>query len=341
MLDLLASHLVHVLPTITVETLIGTGSVWLAALGGALVRYRTVSRLHGQRLSMDGFVRYLVPRRLILSPWTRIDLLWVGLQQLVYRFALAPLLLMMPWITLQVQSSLASALPSGPWLRPNWALDLGFAILMVLLRDAIAFYNHFLEHRVPLLWEFHKVHHAPETMIPPTQRRLHPVQEVFETVTRSVIVGAVVGCYGFLTGHTIEDFVIGGVGLYFVVKVISFYPLQHSHIDLRLGVLECVMLSPAHHILHHSSEYEHWDKNYGTILRIWDVLHGTLVTPPEEATFRLGLPGNQSRDYKGVLLGLLMPFAKTATLLRLRLHAPGTLFFRPPVAPNAPEPNSN
>jgi sterol desaturase/sphingolipid hydroxylase (fatty acid hydroxylase superfamily) len=172
-------------------------------------------------------------------------------------------------------------------------------------------------------------------MIPPTQRRVHPIQELFEIVIRSVIIGTVVGCYGFLTGHPIEDFVIGGVGLYYLAKVISIYPLQHSHIDLRLGVLETVMLSPAHHILHHSSEFEHWDKNYGTILKIWDVLHGTLVTPPVESTFRLGLPENQSRDYKGVLRGLLVPFTKAASLVKSRRHAPGTLFFRPPIAPAA------
>ena len=54
--------------------------------------------------------------------------------------------------------------PGGMSQNPLWVvLFLGCGLL---LRDFVSFYTHMLQHRVEVLWEFHKVHHAPESLGP-------------------------------------------------------------------------------------------------------------------------------------------------------------------------------
>ena len=38
--------------------------------------------------------------------------------------------------------------------------------------------DHYLSHRIPMLWDFHKVHHTAEVLSPLTNFRMHPVDSV-------------------------------------------------------------------------------------------------------------------------------------------------------------------
>jgi sterol desaturase/sphingolipid hydroxylase (fatty acid hydroxylase superfamily) len=42
-----------------------------------------------------------------------------------------------------------------------------------------------------------------------------------------------------------------------------------------------LILSPAHHQIHHSRDPAHFNRNLGSVLAIWDWLFGTLEIPPE------------------------------------------------------------
>src|SRR5438094_778580 len=55
-------------------------------------------------------------------------------------------------------------------------------ILMVALFLALEFaywFDHYLSHKVPLLWEFHRVHHSAEVLTPFTNSRVHPIDSLF------------------------------------------------------------------------------------------------------------------------------------------------------------------
>jgi hypothetical protein len=63
------------------------------------------------------------------------------------------------------------------------------------------------------------------------------------------------------------------------------------HTDLvgRLGPLEWIFNTPAHHRVHHASNGEYLDRNYGGILIIWDRLFGTFAEEQPHARITYGL----------------------------------------------------
>jgi sterol desaturase/sphingolipid hydroxylase (fatty acid hydroxylase superfamily) len=99
-------------------------------------------------------------------------------------------------------------------------------------------------------------------------------------------------------------------GLYSIINIITFAPLQHSHIVLRLGWPEIVLLSPEHHRLHHSVERQHWDKNFAAIFPFWDRLNQALLEPPPTSTYIVGLPDGTSEDYATLADCYFAPFRK-------------------------------
>jgi sterol desaturase/sphingolipid hydroxylase (fatty acid hydroxylase superfamily) len=63
------------------------------------------------------------------------------------------------------------------------------------------------------------------------------------------------------------------------------------HTDLigRLGPLEWVLNTPSSHRVHHASNSEYLDRNYGGILIIWDRVFGTYAREKPETPITYGL----------------------------------------------------
>lgn len=98
-------------------------------------------------------------------------------------------------------------------------------------------------------------------------------------------------------------------------------PLQHSHIWLRFPfAFEHVLVSPAMHMIHHSSAIEHHDKNFGFTLSIWDQMAGTRVRPGRDMTPPpLGLSGDEQDEMQSLAQLHLTPIRRI--LLRGRIMA--------------------
>ena len=64
----------------------------------------------------------------------------------------------------------------------------------------------------------------------------------------------------------------------------------HTQMVGKLGPLEWILNTPSHHRVHHGSNPEYIDKNYGNLLIIWDRLFGTFE--PEKAKVTYGLVNN-------------------------------------------------
>ncbi len=266
------------------------------ALLGAVWHLERARRRARRPFRARELARALLPPEILRSRWTRLD---------VMVFALHPLFRLGVFqVALGLAVGLAAAVAHGLGMRLRpaplpaaWWTQLPFLALGLLVRDFATFYVHYLQHKIPLLWEFHKVHHAPETLVPVTTRRLHPLDELLGLLAEAVLVGVVVGVQAWATGLGARGMIDAGAVLYAAVNVLAFAPLRHSHIDLRLGRAERLLLSPAHHQIHHSVEREHWDRNFGAVLPVWDRLWGTLLEPLPHGTFRLGLPDGESERY--------------------------------------------
>ena len=61
----------------------------------------------------------------------------------------------------------------------------------------------------------------------------------------------------------------------------------HTQVTGKLGPLEWIFNTPSHHRVHHGSNKQYIDKNYGNLLIIWDRLFGTFEPEDEEVKFGL------------------------------------------------------
>ena len=64
----------------------------------------------------------------------------------------------------------------------------------------------------------------------------------------------------------------------------------HTQIVGKLGPLEWVFNTPSHHRVHHGSNKQYIDKNYGNLLIVWDKMFGTFE--PEKEKVKFGLVKN-------------------------------------------------
>ena len=63
-----------------------------------------------------------------------------------------------------------------PPLWPAWVVMTMATALQLLTYEFAYWFGHYLFHKVPAMWEFHKVHHSAEVMTTLTELRQHPVE---------------------------------------------------------------------------------------------------------------------------------------------------------------------
>jgi sterol desaturase/sphingolipid hydroxylase (fatty acid hydroxylase superfamily) len=61
----------------------------------------------------------------------------------------------------------------------------------------------------------------------------------------------------------------------------------HTEVVGRLGPLEWVLNTPSHHRVHHGSNPEYLDRNYGGILIVWDRLFRSFEVEAEPVVYGL------------------------------------------------------
>ena len=163
----------------------------------------------------------------------------------------------------------SSALAQLPW----WAQF----VLFLLVSDFLQWCVHNLLHRVPLLWQFHKVHHSVHQMDWAANFRFHWMELV---VYRSLLYLPLA-----LLG--------GSPSALFAVAVFATFwgHFNHANLDVGIGRLGYVFNSPRMHLWHHDSSDEGGvSKNFGIVLSLWDFLFGTAYWPRERGPERIGYP---------------------------------------------------
>jgi sterol desaturase/sphingolipid hydroxylase (fatty acid hydroxylase superfamily) len=155
----------------------------------------------------------------------------------------------------------------------------GVWLVILMLRDFVYYWVHRTEHSARVLWASHMVHHSPETIGFSTAVRV-PWMEAFYKPW--------LGLWVPLLGFNPVAF----VALDALAATIG--ALQHTESWKRRTILDKVFVTPSAHRVHHGSNPEYIDKNYGAIFIIWDRLFGTYE--PEVAPVRYGLVGTASID---------------------------------------------
>lgn len=184
-------------------------------------------------------------------------------------------------------------------------LELAAALLLL---DYTLWSWHWANHRVPLLWRFHAVHHADPDMDASTALRFHFGELALAALFRCAQVALV----GASPSH---------VALSAMVLTASAL-FHHSNLRLPFGLerrLVHLVVTPRMHGIHHSVVREERDSNYSSVLSAWDRLHGTLRLDVPQEDVTIGLP---SREDQRLLPMLARPFRRTRAPTREPLRPP-------------------
>ncbi|MFO0576194.1 MAG: imelysin family protein [Polyangia bacterium] len=253
----------------------------------------------------------LLSPRLWLHRSARLDYQLIAIKALLR----AGLLGWLPLSMLAVAAGTAGLLRHGLGTPSHTFSPLGaaaaFTLCGFLADDWSRFFVHRLMHRIPWLWEFHKVHHSAEVLTPFTLYRTHPLEVAINTARGALALGVVTGFFAWLCGPALRLFEVLGVEAIGFVWTLCGANLRHSHVFLSYGPrIERVLVSPAQHQIHHSRDPRHHDRNFGTVLAIWDWLGGSLYTTSRPERLRFGLSGEYAqvaRSQTGVLTLLFRP----------------------------------
>ena len=171
-------------------------------------------------------------------------------------------------------------------------------VAAVVLLDYTLWYWHFANHRIPLLWRFHSVHHVDRDMDVSTGVRFHFGELGLSLLYRSAQVA--------LLGIDPAALVIWQSLLFGSVL------FHHSNLRLPAGlerVLVRFVVTPRMHGIHHSNYRNETDSNWSSLLSVWDFLHRTALLDVPQGSVTIGVPAYDRPER--VTLGkiLALPFA--------------------------------
>ncbi|MEL7517682.1 MAG: sterol desaturase family protein [Pseudomonadota bacterium] len=180
---------------------------------------------------------------------------------------------------------------SGPaWLK---------VLLAIALLDLAVYAQHVASHRIPILWRFHKVHHADRDIDVTTGARFHPAEIVFS-------MGYKLACVVLLGAPAIAVFL-------FEIMLNASAMFNHSNVRLPSTVdrlVRLVVITPDMHRVHHAVHMRETNSNYGFFLSAWDKLFGTYIDQPKDGhdAMAIGLAEHQDEKPASLLWSLLLPF---------------------------------
>ena len=207
--------------------------------------------------------------------------------------------------------------PDAALALPGWLVVASFTLCHFLCDDVSKYLVHRALHRWPVLWAFHKVHHSATTLTPLTVYRTHPLEAVLFSLRGTAVQAVVVAVFIFFFGSAVDLFTVLGASVFLFAFNAAGSNLRHSHVRISYGRrLERVLMSPAQHQIHHSIEERHHDKNFGTVLSLWDWLGGTLNLADKGETLRYGLSLDPSRDTNGLAALYVRPALEAGRVLR-------------------------
>lgn len=199
---------------------------------------------------------------------------------------------------------------------PSWAVVGLTTLLQILALDFGYWLAHYVFHRVPLMWEFHKVHHSAEVMTPATELRQHPVELLFFPLVYGFTTGITYAVMVQVFGAEAQALGLQGQTAILALHLATFHHLRHSHVNMPFtGLWGKILHSPAHHKIHHSDDPRHFDRNLGYLFSIWDWMAGTLYVPRQGETVRLGI-GHEGTHHDSVRAVLWLPVKQAWRLWR-------------------------
>lgn len=165
-------------------------------------------------------------------------------------------------------------------------------LLALLALDAVIWAQHWVFHRYPWLWRWHRVHHADRDLDVSSALRFHPGEILLSMALKAT---AVVALGAPLLAVIAFEALLNGTAMF-------------NHANLRLpaamdGALRWLLVTPDMHRIHHSIRRDEQDSNFGFNLSLWDRIAGTYRSAPLAGHTRMTLGLPEFQDDAAVRLG--------------------------------------
>lgn len=198
---------------------------------------------------------------------------------------------------------------------PTWARW----VAAIVLFDCWQYWWHRINHRVPLFWRFHAVHHSDAELDASSGVRFHTGEMVLSFLARLVVIPAI--------GITLPQLA--------VYEAISLPVILFHHSNIRISRaldrrLRWFIVTPWMHYVHHSRWQPETDSNYASLLSIWDRIFGSFRLRDKPQEIALGLDHWQEHEWRRLPGILLAPFRRRASRETGREPLPDTPVENPP-----------
>ncbi|WP_334049581.1 sterol desaturase family protein [Alteromonas gracilis] len=186
-----------------------------------------------------------------------------------------------------------------------WQLLIGY-----LAVDFLGWFHHLVRHKVPFFWAMHSVHHSQKELNPFSNERVHFLDWFVANIIKFSPALFFTESLGIILNYII------------IHKFLDH--LNHANIKTNLGPFRYIFVTPQSHRVHHSSEKEFFDKNFGVSLSIWDHLFGTQcknydaypATGVPDKTFPNEQDGTEHNVLSAFVKQQIYPFKKMIQYLR-------------------------
>lgn len=167
----------------------------------------------------------------------------------------------------------------------------------VILLDYTLYLWHIVNHKLPMLWRFHVVHHVDLDLDASTAIRFHSGEMAISILWRSLQIRLLgISPAALQLWHTL------------LMGSILFH---HSNVRLPIAferVLNHFIVTPRMHGIHHSAVEGETDSNWSSGLTIWDKLHGTYRDDVPQDRIVIGVPAYQKKQDVDLWSVLSLPF---------------------------------
>ncbi|WP_228286277.1 sterol desaturase family protein [Arcobacter vandammei] len=252
--------------------------------------------------------RVISSSKLWLHPSAKLDYIYFFLSNLVNILLIIPFVLSAKSVALFINKSLYSYFGFFETFSFSYfQITVLYTIAIFVFSDFTRYWLHRFLHTIPILWEFHKVHHSAKVLTPITFYRVHFVENFLFGLRYALSIGFVTGVFIYIFGAKINIYMVFGVNILVFITSIFGSNLRHSHVPFAyFSFIEKWFLSPKQHQIHHDKK--HFNKNYGGYIAIWDRVFGTLALSKDVKVLKFGIRKNQMSEYKSIKDLYFRPF---------------------------------
>lgn len=150
-------------------------------------------------------------------------------------------------------------------------------LMCIITLDFLGYLLHIANHRVPLLWVFHSVHHSDNKVNLSTGYRVSWFEQTYSFLIILPIL--------LFIGFNINTIIIS----VYIISLHSFF----SHINPEF--FNYLVVTPQTHRIHHDENMKNQNSNYGNLFSIWDRMFGTFVRSKKNIVF--GIKGYRQDNF--------------------------------------------